>query len=132
MKLKEIENLNCSCCGSTDQNRQWWNRDRGFGICKKCVPFVRDGYVKDYQEEGLKEFERAHGIEGIHFNIDEQIYFSKIRDWEEGEKLPSSNGYLELPNKEYPLRDIEEDNDGFNVEFYFSGRWIKGMNIDFE
>src|SRR6185503_3800288 len=33
--------LICSCCGESCIGRQWWNRDTGYGLCDRCVPFVR-------------------------------------------------------------------------------------------
>ncbi len=62
----------------------------------------------------------------------EKIYYSKIRNWKKGETIPTSCGYLDLPDVDFPSREIKENEEGFNIEFYFSGHWIKGMNIDFE
>jgi predicted amidophosphoribosyltransferase len=51
--------LTCSCCGS-DAGRwaQHWNRDTGYGICPKCVEWLRTRYEPD-------EMIRLYGTPGI-------------------------------------------------------------------
>jgi hypothetical protein len=63
---KPIENLTCCCCTNSTRGRQWWNRDIGFGLCKKCADWI----VKDKREtpEGIKE---RYGVRGIHYAIED-------------------------------------------------------------
>lgn len=59
--------LTCCCCGGgAPALRQWWNRDRGFGICGRCV--------KDQRAHGTPESEIRdyYGEPGIHwFEVDD-------------------------------------------------------------
>lgn len=27
----------CCVCGNAAKGKQWWNRDRGYGICSRCA-----------------------------------------------------------------------------------------------
>lgn len=62
----------------------------------------------------------------------------RIRHWGISQRLPTSEGYLKLPNIDYPTRwhdnddGFYDDDDGWSIEFFFENRWIKGCNIDFE
>ncbi len=58
----------------------------------------------------------------------------RIRLYDKGERLPTSEGYMELPDINYRTRwdHEDEDNNGWSIEFYFNNRWIKGYSIDFE
>lgn len=61
----------------------------------------------------------------------------KIRDYVEGDKIPTSEGYIEvLPDVEYPVKwiykDGQEDSDGFQIKFYFHDRWLRAYSTDFE
>ena len=62
--------LQCCCCGGEAWGLQWWNRDKGFGLCGKCADILAT-------RESPEEMESNYGIKGIH-------YFS---DKEEGIKL---------------------------------------------
>ena len=37
-----VRRMQCCCCGS-DAGRwaQWWNRDTGYGICRRCIDWQR-------------------------------------------------------------------------------------------
>ena len=58
----------CSVCGREVEDRytQWWNRDAGYGICARCVPWIR-------KHEGDEALRRNYGEPGIHYcNNEEQ------------------------------------------------------------
>lgn len=52
--------LRCACCGGAAFGKQWYNRDRGYGICMPCADMV-------LRKEGAEALERGYGISGIHF-----------------------------------------------------------------
>ncbi len=52
--------LICSCCGCETKGKQWWNQDRGYGICQSCTAWVKE-------QEGEKTFELSYGLEGKHY-----------------------------------------------------------------
>jgi hypothetical protein len=60
-----VRNLECCCCGETTRGRQWWNRDTGYGMCLKCIAYVRSHGDTDEQ------IHDCYGVEGVHWNIDE-------------------------------------------------------------
>lgn len=55
-----MQTLICSCCGGSAKGKQWHNRDTGYGLCTKCVPFVIDRTAPEVMES-------SYGIEGIHY-----------------------------------------------------------------
>jgi hypothetical protein len=57
-----VENLRCCVCGGSARGRQWFNRDEGYGICRKCVDYVAQKQTED-------EIYQNYGVEGIHYNI---------------------------------------------------------------
>lgn len=57
--------LTCCCCGAGCRGRQWWNRDTGYGLCPKCVPYVSRG-------ETPEEVERTYGRAGYHYETETQ------------------------------------------------------------
>lgn len=59
-------------------------------------------------------------------------YKARVRDWEVGIQLPTSEGYLEFENIEYLVRDCEEDQEGFGIEVLYKNKWVRCPNIDFE
>lgn len=68
--LKPIRELACCCCGEATRGRQWWNRDTGYGICPKCIewlrkPTERTGKPRE-SEEQIRDY---YGVEGVHFNV---------------------------------------------------------------
>jgi hypothetical protein len=58
--MKDIHNMECAVCGG-DAGRweQHWNRDTGYGVCAKCVDYVKGKGATDtdilslYGKEGL-------------------------------------------------------------------------------
>ena len=60
-----IRNLTCCVCGEGTRGRQWHNRDTGFGVCKKCVEWVKSRGETDANVHSY------YGVEGVHYNIEE-------------------------------------------------------------
>ena len=59
--------LTCCCCGeSAGTWQQWWNRDTGFGVCAKCVDWVRS------RGESEQEIRSNYGVEGVNWGRDAQ------------------------------------------------------------
>jgi hypothetical protein len=56
--------LECCCCGSRTQGRQWFNRDTGYGLCLPCArkiePQAQDGQTNP-----------SYGVRGHHYAIPE-------------------------------------------------------------
>lgn len=54
--------LVCCCCGEpAGLWRQWFNRDTGFGVCAKCVAWVRS---RGGSEEEIRS---NYGVEGVNW-----------------------------------------------------------------
>jgi hypothetical protein len=55
--------LECCCCGErAPAKRQWWNRDRGFGLCGACAEMITRR--PDYNPE---DFTQSYGHVGVHW-----------------------------------------------------------------
>ena len=61
-QTRPVRYLTCCCCGDGTRGRQWWNRDKGFGICQKCVAYVS-------KKESREEMRESYGIHGIHHSL---------------------------------------------------------------
>lgn len=59
-------NLTCACCGASCKGRQWYNRDKGYGLCPKCYQWMR---TKGVSEE---EIHQDYGVKGLHFHATEK------------------------------------------------------------
>ena len=57
-----VRRLECCVCGdNAGRWQQWWNRDTGYGCCRKCI---------DYQiarGEPADEIRDLYGVEGKHY-----------------------------------------------------------------
>lgn len=62
--MKKVIDLTCCCCGNETRGRQWWNRDKGFGLCNKCVDFCKRGETEE-------SFKQCYGIEGVHYKLNQ-------------------------------------------------------------
>lgn len=62
--MKRPKRLTCCCCGESTIGRQWWNRDKGFGLCQKCVKWMKEQGTTD------EEIRSMAGVDGINFNIE--------------------------------------------------------------
>ncbi len=65
----------CSCCGGeAGAWEQWWNQDKGFGVCAKCVTFILNHVP--FGNESLRttpeQFEQMHGLPGVHYEQPKQ------------------------------------------------------------
>lgn len=59
--LPPIEDLTCCVCGDSTRGRQWWNRDRGYGLCEGCAD--------DPRVMGQEDAARLYGERGIHYCV---------------------------------------------------------------
>lgn len=58
-----MRRFTCCCCGSLAlAKEQWFNRDRGYGLCGACADMLKRR--PDYNEE---EFTSYYGHAGIHW-----------------------------------------------------------------
>lgn len=56
-------NLTCCVCGdNAPAKKQWYNRDRGFGLCARCADWLKRR--ADYDPV---EFTSNYGQEGVHW-----------------------------------------------------------------
>ena len=63
-------NLTCTCCnGDAGTWLQWFNQDKGFGICKKCIAFVKYHvpFDKEYLRITEENFVKTYGKPGINY-----------------------------------------------------------------
>jgi len=56
--------MTCCCCGNRTSGKQWFNRDKGYGLCKKCLT-----WIKAKGDESPEEIEKSYGVEGVHCGI---------------------------------------------------------------
>lgn len=52
--------LTCCVCGTTAPGKQWWNRDRGYGVCLSCGEEVE-------KKEGVAVAQDYYGVKGVHW-----------------------------------------------------------------
>ena len=62
-KLPRSCHLRCCCCGGEAIGRQWYNRDKGFGICSRCVAWVASSGTS------AREIRAHYGVAGVHYNV---------------------------------------------------------------
>ena len=55
--------LICSCCGNPTRGRQWWNRDKGYGLCVDCAKRI----TVTEDEDTMKS---CYGEKGKHYAIE--------------------------------------------------------------
>ena len=54
--------LTCCCCGNyAGKWAQHWNRESGFGICRKCIDWLLS------RGDAASEIADLYGVEGINF-----------------------------------------------------------------
>ncbi len=61
--MKRKKYLTCAVCGKGTKGRQWWNRDKSYGLCSGCFEWLKD------RGETPEEIEFCYGKEGIHFCV---------------------------------------------------------------
>ena len=54
--------LTCCCCNQATKGKQWFNRDKGYGLCKKCWDWIAE-------TQSGEEMRSSYGIKGIHCGI---------------------------------------------------------------
>lgn len=58
-----VRTMTCCCCGDyAGRWQQWWNRDTGYGICRKCI----DWLVSSGRATG-EEILDLYGVEGVNY-----------------------------------------------------------------
>ena len=58
----------CACCGSyAGKWEQWFNQDTGFGLCARCVTWIKTRRPFGHDPITTKEFERTYGLGGTHY-----------------------------------------------------------------
>jgi hypothetical protein len=60
--------LTCSSCGKPAKGQQWWNRDRGYGLCAECAL-----WIKKEGKLSAEEMKTAYGIEEVHYLVNPSI-----------------------------------------------------------
>lgn len=60
--MEKTRLLICSCCGQSCRGRQWWNRDKGYGLCDECADRIG-------QRETVEEMRDCYGEKGVHYYI---------------------------------------------------------------
>ena len=71
--MKKKTNLTCAYCGGDAGTWfQWWNLDKGFGICKKCVAFVKNHvpFDKEHLKITEEDFIQNYGKPGINYDFE--------------------------------------------------------------
>jgi hypothetical protein len=64
--MKTIKSLYCACCDREARGRQFFNQDRGYGLCKRCADRIE-------KCEGLEYVESCYGKKGIHHSIKGEV-----------------------------------------------------------
>lgn len=63
MSTPQTRRLSCCCCGEdAGLWQQWFNRDTGYGMCVKCIEWLRRE-----NRASEKEIRDLYGIEGINW-----------------------------------------------------------------
>lgn len=61
--MERIKNLRCACCGdSAPAREQWWNRDEGYGVCKRC-------FEEEVKKQGEEWAIQTYGRPGVHHSL---------------------------------------------------------------
>lgn len=60
--MSQTRNLECACCGeSAGRWQQHWNRDTGYGVCRKCIDWMLS------RGTSVDEIKDSYGIEGVNY-----------------------------------------------------------------
>jgi hypothetical protein len=57
-----IRDLICCCCSAATRGRQWWNRDKGYGLCDNCIVFCKADIKPG-------ETHMDYGVRGVHYDL---------------------------------------------------------------
>lgn len=60
MKKPYMTKKTCSVCGCITKGVQWYNRDKGYGICPKCAFMI-------YPHTDPNDFESSYGKADINY-----------------------------------------------------------------
>ena len=66
-----VMKLICACCGGeAPAKKQWFNQDKGYGICANCFRLNVKHEIKVLgQKDALQEMIRAYGKPGEHHTL---------------------------------------------------------------
>lgn len=59
-----VKHMTCAVCDQPTKGRQWWNRDKGFGVCPKCIDRMKGRGTSD------EEIENLYGKKGVHWGVE--------------------------------------------------------------
>lgn len=64
-----VRHLTCCVCGDyAGRWQQWHNRDTGFGVCTRCIAWLRSPRPSDgLPRESEDEIGRLYGRQGVHW-----------------------------------------------------------------
>ena len=63
--MKNKRPMTCCCCGNyAGKWQQWWNRDTGFGICSRCIDWMKGRGTPEEEMKGM------YGVENIHWGFE--------------------------------------------------------------
>lgn len=64
-QAKRPKGLCCAVCGCPSKGRQWWNRDTGYGVCRKC-------YLEEVERNGEEYARQCYGYPGVHHSLGDE------------------------------------------------------------
>lgn len=95
VKLSPIRTLECCVCGSEARGRQWYNRDKGYGICTKCVEWAS-------KRESPEEMQEYYGTPNVHYflPIPESPWtvVERVRQWLQTQPEDVQAQFLQHPD----------------------------------
>jgi hypothetical protein len=60
--------LTCACCGgAAGRFQQWHNQDKGFGICARCIAWMRQPTSTKPVRESEAAIRDYYGVEGVNY-----------------------------------------------------------------
>ena len=66
--MAKIRLLTCACCGgNAGKFQQWYNQDTGYGICARCIAWMRQPTATKAVRESEENIRDYYGIEGVNF-----------------------------------------------------------------
>ena len=66
--MVKVRRLTCCCCGDfAGYWKQHYNRDDGFGVCKRCAEDIRKHRPFGHDPMPEKDFVSTYGVEGVNW-----------------------------------------------------------------
>lgn len=63
MKPEKTRKVCCCCSGDAGKWKQWHNRDTGYGMCSKCIAWVRERGASEAEIRDL------YGVENVNWGV---------------------------------------------------------------